>query len=197
MTKRQEIHSKWVHTPELSRKNYEKLYDSGLSVSFTNSSWGNDLSDSIYLEIEEEGTDNQHYIQIYLPNSLHRNRDREKFDWFYIRLESPYYANEEYQTVNPQTAVDIAATLKRKLFNEIKLRKFDKYRSSEPIEAPAMTFIALMDMQNDMMLRYSIPVAVKENDDVHSYMLEEHKIDICDMSYMISDDVKFEDHAES
>lgn len=66
------------HTPSLTQQVLERVNDY-TEIEFFDSSYGNDLCDSISYEIEEDN-----YIKIFLPNSFIDDEDSEYFVEFFI-----------------------------------------------------------------------------------------------------------------
>jgi hypothetical protein len=91
------------HTPQMSEQNKD-LIESMTKIKFIDTSWHNDLCDSIANE--------QFNIQIFLPNSDIEDFDKELFNTFTIVLyDSSDYCEYEGNLYNLNEIVDIINTL--------------------------------------------------------------------------------------
>jgi hypothetical protein len=99
-----------MHSPELSAKNWA-LINASSPIQFIDSTFGNDLCDSIYNE--------EHDIMIFLPNTDSDKREDEKFDLFGIKLNisDEYggdYLNKEEDNSDDFTLEEVLAYLEKK-----------------------------------------------------------------------------------
>lgn len=75
-----------IHSPERSHKHFA-YFQEHCKLEFTDCSYKNDLSDSIYNE--------EHKLTVFFPNSDTYDPGRELFNTFAIRFEEPMTQRQE------------------------------------------------------------------------------------------------------